>query len=65
MRLARAPPVQALIRGALLIDSFLQKVLTEQLREPVSDGIVQRQLIVEYICLWGREHIEHLASQRQ
>ncbi len=60
-----------------------QKVLTEQLRELVGDGIVQRQPkgaipapveysltdygrsllpLVEDIRLWGRAHLEHLAS---
>ena len=61
-----------------------QKVLTQQLRELVSDGIVSRQPtgaipapveysltdygrsllpIVEEIRLWGRNHMEHLASR--
>ena len=60
-----------------------QKVLTDQLRELVGDGIVQRQPkgaipapveysltdygrsllpLVEDIRLWGRAHLEHLAS---
>ena len=67
-----------------LMPSISQKVLTEQLRELVSDGIVHRQPtgvipapveysltdygrgllpLVESIRLWGRGHLEHLASQ--
>ena len=61
-----------------------QKVLTQQLRELVSDGILQRQPqgaipapveysltdygrsvlpLVEDARLWGRAHLEHLASE--
>ena len=67
-----------------LMPDISQKVLTQQLRELVGDGIVHRQPtgvipapveysltdygrsllpIVEEIRLWGRSHMEHLASQ--
>jgi DNA-binding HxlR family transcriptional regulator len=66
-----------------VMSGISQKVLTEQLRELVGDGIVQRQPkgaipapveysltdygrsllpLVEDIRLWGRAHLEHLAS---
>jgi DNA-binding HxlR family transcriptional regulator len=80
--LAESPKHFAALRRAM--PSISQKVLTQQLRELVGDGIVQRQPqgaipapveysltnygrsllpLVEEIRLWGRAHIERLASQ--
>ncbi len=80
--LAESPKHFAAIRK--LMPGISQKVLTQQLRELVSDGIVRRQPqgetpapveysltdygrsllpLVEDIRLWGRAHIERLASQ--
>ena len=81
--LAESPKHFAALRQAM--PSISQKVLTQQLRELVADGIVQRQPkgaipapveysltdygrsllpLVENIRVWGREHIERLASER-
>src|ERR1700704_3352604 len=80
--LAESPKHFAALRHVM--PGISQKVLTQQLRELVSDGIVRRQPqgaipapvdysltdygqsllpLVETIRLWGRAHIEHLASQ--
>lgn len=79
--LAESPRHFAALRQVM--PGISQKVLTEQLRELVGDGIVQRQPkgaipapveysltdygrsllpLVEDIRLWGRAHLEHLAS---
>lgn len=79
--LAESPKHFAALRRRM--PSISQKVLTQQLRELVNDGIVQRQPtgaipspveysltdyghsvlpLVEDIRLWGRSHLEHLAS---
>ena len=79
--LAESPRHFAALRQ--LMPGISQKVLTEQLRELVGDGIVQRQPkgaipapveysltdygrsllpLIEEIRLWGRGHLEHLAS---
>ena len=80
--LAESPRHFAALRRVM--PGISQKVLTEQLRELVGDGIVQRQPLgaiparveyslteygrsllplVEDIRLWGRAHMEWLASQ--
>ena len=80
--LAESPKHFAALRR--LMPGISQKVLTQQLRELVSDGIAQRQPkgavpspveysltdygrsvlpLVEGVRLWGRSHMEHLASQ--
>lgn len=82
--LAESPKHFAALRQ--LIPGISQKVLTEQLRELVSDGLVQRQPkgaipapveysltdygrsvlpLVEDVRLWGRAHMERLASQTE
>lgn len=79
--LAESPRHFAALRQVM--PGISQKVLTDQLRELVGDGIVQRQPkgaipapveysltdygrsllpLVEDIRLWGRAHLEHLAS---
>lgn len=81
--LAESPKHFAALRKAM--PGISQKVLTQQLRELVGDGIVQRQPLgaipapveysltnygrsllplIENIRLWGRAHLERLASQR-
>ena len=81
--LAESPRHFAALRQ--VIPDISQKVLTQQLRELVADGIVQRYPqgeipapveyslsdygrsllpLVEDIRLWGRGHMEHLASER-
>jgi len=80
--LAESPRHFAALRQVM--PGISQKVLTQQLRELVSDGIVRRQPkgvipapveysltdygrsllpLVEHVRLWGRAHIERLASQ--
>jgi DNA-binding HxlR family transcriptional regulator len=80
--LAESPKHFAALRRAM--PGISQKVLTQQLRELVSDGILQRQAkdvipapveysltdygrsilpLVEDVRLWGRAHMERLASQ--
>src|SRR5687767_12920177 len=79
--LAESPKHFAALRKA--IPGISQKVLTQQLRELVSDGIVRREPtgeipapveysltdygrsalpVVENVRVWGRAHMEHLAS---
>jgi DNA-binding HxlR family transcriptional regulator len=80
--LAESPKHFAAIRKAM--PGISQKVLTQQLRELINDGIVQRRPtgkvpapveyslteygskvppLVENVRLWGRGHLEFLASQ--
>jgi DNA-binding HxlR family transcriptional regulator len=80
--LAESPKHFAALRK--IMPGISQKVLTQQLRELVSDGIVHRQPkgavpapveysltdygrsllpLVEDVRLWGRTHMERLASQ--
>lgn len=80
--LAESPKHFAAIRQVM--PAISQKVLTQQLRELVSDGIVHRQPkgavpapvvysltdygrsllpLVEDVRVWGRSHMEYLASQ--
>jgi DNA-binding HxlR family transcriptional regulator len=80
--LAESPKHFAAIRKVM--PGISQKVLTEQLRELINDGIVQRRPIgevpapveyslteygrtlpplVENVRLWGRRHLEYLASE--
>lgn len=80
--LAESPKHFAALRK--VIPGISQKVLTQQLRELVSDGIVDRQPkgkvpapviyslteygqsllpLIEDVRLWGRTHMEKLASQ--
>ena len=82
--LAESPKHFAALRQ--VITSISQKVLTQQLRELVNDGIVQREPkgpvpapvvyslteygrsllpLVEQVRVWGRGHMEHLASQTE
>lgn len=82
--LAESPRHFAAIRQVM--PGISQKVLTQQLRELVADGIVQRQPtgavpapvkysltgyghsllpLVEEIRLWGRTHLERLASTEE
>jgi DNA-binding HxlR family transcriptional regulator len=79
--LAESPKHFAALRK--LVPSISQKVLTQQLRELISDGIVLRKPtgvvpapveyslteygrslvpLVESIRLWGRTHLERMAS---
>lgn len=81
--LAESPKHFAALRREM--PSISQKVLTEQLRELISDGIVQREPkgtipapveysltdygrsvlpLAESVRLWGRGHLERLASQK-
>jgi DNA-binding HxlR family transcriptional regulator len=80
--LAESPKHFAALRKA--IPGISQKVLTQQLRELVSDGIVRREPtgeipapveysltdygrlalpLVENVRVWGRAHMERLASR--
>jgi DNA-binding HxlR family transcriptional regulator len=80
--LAESPKHFAALRKVM--PGISQKVLTQQLRELVSDGIVDRQPkgkvpapviysltdygrsllpLIEDVRLWGRTHMEKLASQ--
>ena len=80
--LAESPKHFAALRRVM--PGISQKVLTQQLRELVSDGILQRQPkgaipapveysltdygqsvlpLVEAVRLWGRDHMERLATQ--
>jgi DNA-binding HxlR family transcriptional regulator len=80
--LAESPKHFAALRKEM--PGISQKVLTQQLRELVNDGIVNREPkgkvpapvvysltnygrsllpLIEEIRLWGRSHMEHLASQ--
>ena len=82
--LAESPKHFAALRKA--IPGISQKVLTQQLRELVSDGIVHREPtgeipapveysltdygrlvlpLVENVRVWGRAHMEQLASRNE
>lgn len=64
--LAESPKHFAALRQA--IPGISQKVLTQQLRELVHDGIVHRQpkgkipALVDGVRLWGRAHMERVGS---